>query len=98
MFESALTIIVAILALGVLYVVLPVVAITYRRFRDPKTVVCPETHQRAAIQLDANQAAFSAAVGTPDLQVRDCSARPPRGCGQGCVAQVDPVSGKVKAA
>jgi hypothetical protein len=86
----------SILALGLIYVVVPVALTTYRRFRSPKTVICPETGRGATIRLNAEQAAISATVGTPDLQVRDCANWPERRpCAQDCLAQLDPESGRV---
>jgi hypothetical protein len=91
--------IVMIVSLGVLYVVLPVVADTYRRLRGMRTVTCPETNEPAAIELDAMRAALRSAVLSPDVQVRRCSHWPEREhCGQECLAQVDPLAAKEKAA
>lgn len=97
--NDALTIIMAVLALGVLYVVFPVAATTYRRLRGVRTVTCPETHAPAEIELNATQAALTAATGQPDLQVGHCSHWPERErCGQECLAQVDPLAAKDHAA
>jgi hypothetical protein len=80
---------VPIVAVGALYVVVPVVANTYRRFRGPRTVTCPETNQPADIELDSVHAAAGAAFGKPDLRVERCSRWPERHeCGQECLSGV----------
>jgi hypothetical protein len=87
--DNPLTVVAAIAAVGALYVVVPVVADAYRRYRGTKTVICPENNQATEIQLDTAQAAASAAVGRPDLRVTGCSRWPERHhCGQECVEQL----------
>jgi len=91
--------IIMIVSLGVLYVVLPVVADTFHRLQGTRTVTCPETDESATIEFDAVHAALRSAVGPPDLQVRRCSHWPERErCGQECLAQVDSLAAKGKAA
>lgn len=91
--ESMLTVIGPIAAVGALYVVVPVVADTYRRFRGKRSVTCPETHQSAEIELDAGLIAARTAVGNrierSDFKVLSCSRWPERHeCGQECVEQL----------
>jgi hypothetical protein len=90
---EALGIIAAIVALGMLYVVIPTARDAYRRFRGSRVVVCPETDTPAVIGIDATAAAMTATVGTPYLEVNACSHWPERQhCGQDCLAQVSPGS------
>jgi hypothetical protein len=85
--ESALYLVIAVIALGLLYVVVPVVASTYARLRGTRMVMCPETRGREVISLDATQAAVTAAFGDPVVQVRGCSRWPDRRrCDQSCLA------------
>ena len=87
---SLLTLVALIVAVGALYVVAPVVADAYRRFRGPRTVTCPETHAATEIELDATHAAASAAFGKRDLQVTRCARWPEHEqCGQQCVAEIE---------
>jgi len=86
---TQLTILGFIAAVGLVYVVLPVVADAYYRFRGTKTIICPETNAPADIELDAVRAAASAAVGYCDLRVVHCTRRHERHyCEQECVAQI----------
>jgi hypothetical protein len=84
-----MTLIGPIAALGGVYVVAPVVADAYRRFRGAKAVTCPENQRSAEVQLDVAQAAATAALGKPQLEVTSCSRWPERHyCGQECLAQL----------
>lgn len=73
-------------AVGAIYVVLPVIANTYRRYRGPWMVECPDTDTSAEIAVDATHAALTSAAGAPDVRVRRCSHWPERqGCDQSCL-------------
>lgn len=90
--DSMFSIVGPIAAVGGLYVVVPVVADTYRRFRGKKSVTCPESTQPAEIELDAGLIAARTAVGNrierSDFKVLNCSRWPERHtCGQECVEQ-----------
>jgi hypothetical protein len=92
--KAAFTVMAAVVVLGLVYVVVPVVLDTYRRFRGTKHVTCPETKLPADIDLDATQASLSAIAGKPDLLVTGCSHWPERrGCDQECVAEVERSAG-----
>lgn len=81
------TTLIAILAIGILFVVLPVAADVYFRFRDRRTVICPETGRAADVSLDAWHAAATALPGPPRLHVIECTRWPKRaGCAEKCVA------------
>jgi len=52
-------------------------------YRGERLVTCPETHETAAVKVDALHAAFS------DLRLSNCSRWPERaGCDQRCLAQI----------
>lgn len=80
----------AIVGVGMLYVVVPVVASAYRRFRGTRVVTCPETRDGAAVEVDARHAALTAALGGTELRLQDCSRWPEReSCGQECLRQIE---------
>jgi hypothetical protein len=77
----------AIAGLAVGYVLLPIVADTYSRYRRRRALRCPETGLVADVQVDARHAAATAIPGPPELRVQDCSLWPDRrGCEQSCLA------------
>jgi hypothetical protein len=75
----------AIIGVAVLYVVLPIVADTFMRFRGRRMVNCPEQDRPARVQIDATLAAMTAVPGPPKLLVQRCSFWPDRAdCAQRC--------------
>lgn len=79
-------VVVAVLAVGLLYVLVPLVADTFRRFRNPRMLSCPETSGKAEVGIDAPHAALTSALGTPSLRVKTCSLWPERErCKQDCL-------------
>lgn len=79
-------VLVAVLAVAFLYVLMPLVADTFRRFRSPRILSCPETGGAAEVGIDASRAALSSAVGQPLLRVKTCSLWPERDrCKQDCL-------------
>jgi hypothetical protein len=59
-------------------------------YRGTRVVVCPESHEMAAIGVDALHAARGAATGQPALRLESCTHWPERGgCGQHCLGQVE---------
>ena len=85
----ALAVIGSVATVGAVYVVAPVVGATYRRFRGPRTVTCPEANQSAEVEIDAMHAAASAAFGPPALEITRCSRWPEREhCGRECLAEM----------
>jgi hypothetical protein len=85
--DSARLMIVAVVAIGFFYVVVPVAFDVYLRFRRPRTVRCPETGLGTEIEVDAWHAAATAVPGPPSLVVADCSRWPAHaGCHQECLA------------
>jgi hypothetical protein len=62
----------------------------YRRFRGKRLIVCPETEQPAAVEVDAGHAAITGLVGLSDLRLSECTRWPERaGCGQECLRQIE---------
>ena len=75
-----------IVAIGVLYVVMPVVMLAYFQFRGRRTVTCPETGLAEEIELDAWHAAVTAMPGPSRLHVAACTRWPERAnCKEGCL-------------
>jgi hypothetical protein len=76
----------SIIAVAALYVLLPIVADTFLRFRGKKLLRCPVTGERAVVDVDARRAALTSAFGRMLLKIRGCSLWPGReGCAQDCV-------------
>lgn len=85
----AFVLIVATAALCVLYL-LTIVAQTYQRFHGSMVVTCPETHQPAAVAVNAIRAALTATVEATELRLTQCSRWPERqNCGQECLRQIE---------
>jgi hypothetical protein len=79
--------ILVIVAIGLVYVALPVMADVYFRFRRRHTVVCPETGLDAEVKIDAWHAAATAIPGPPRRHVAECSRRAEHArCGEECLA------------
>jgi hypothetical protein len=75
----------AIVAVGLLYVIVPIVADTFFRFRHKRIVQCPEEGKPARVLFDATLAALTAVPGPPKLRVDRCSFWPDRAdCAQRC--------------
>jgi hypothetical protein len=79
-------VIIGILAVAVLYVLVPRVLHILAFYRAPRAVSCPETGEPVRVDLDASRAAVTSAFGWPRLRVSWCTLWPQRrGCGQACV-------------
>jgi hypothetical protein len=62
----------------------------YWQMRGKRLVTCPETKQPAAVDVDARQAGWKAALHAPELRLTDCSRWPERhDCGQQCLRQIE---------
>ena len=76
-----------IIALGVIYVLLPEAAYTFFRYCHTKVLNCPETGELAEVNIDALRAA-NFYFDKPVLRVKNCTLWPKRkGCGEGCLRQ-----------
>ena len=81
--------ILGVIAAGLGLVAFPVAVDAYRRFRTPRSLVCPRTGGLAGVRIDAVSAAFGSAFDRLPLRVADCSLWPTnRGCGQECLGRV----------
>ena len=79
-----------IVAVAVVYVLLPVVGDVFLRFRARRQITCPETGANAEVGVDARKAALTAAFRHPVLQVKNCSLWPERkGCEQSCLGLLE---------
>jgi hypothetical protein len=79
-------VLIAIVAVALLYVLVPLAADTYRRFRDTRALRCPETGGKVEVGIDASRAAFTSAFGRPFLRVKSCSLWPEKEqCKQDCL-------------
>ena len=75
-----------IAAIGVLFVVLPVAADAFFRFRRKRAVTCPRTGMTAGVAIDAWHAAVTAVPGPPRLHMTDCSLWPKHAdCARDCI-------------
>jgi hypothetical protein len=62
---------------------------SYFRLRGTRVVTCPETQQKAAVEIDTPRAAGSAILGKPNFRLEACSHWPEKqGCGQACLSQI----------
>jgi hypothetical protein len=77
-----------ITALGLYFVVAPVMKTTYRRYSGRKTIICPESGQIAEVELKAARAGLMSAFAKEWVRVKGCSLWPRRkGCEQECVRE-----------
>lgn len=87
---TPLTVLAAIVALAIVYVLLPVTVEAFLRFRARRQLTCPETGMNAEVGVDARLAGFTAAFRHPVLRIKSCSLWPKRaGCGQACLGQLE---------
>jgi hypothetical protein len=87
--DKPLLVLAAIAALGLVYVVFPVVMDAFMRYRKIRRVTCPEEEKTALMNIDAKAAALAAAKGKTQLRVINCSLWPEkRDCAQHCLAQI----------
>jgi hypothetical protein len=67
----------------------------FLKFRGTMAVVCPETHEHVAVEVDARHAAVTAVAGAPELVLTNCTRWPERaGCHQDCVRQIEHAPGE----
>jgi len=95
--NTALIILLAILAVGVLYVLLPIGLDEYFRLRGPRVVMCPDTQAPVEVDLDAGFGALTALSGRPLLRVQHCERwqdAPSRSCAQGCLQGIDALAAR----
>jgi hypothetical protein len=73
--------------IAALYPSIPQAIEVYSRFREPRQVTCPEKCEPATVQVEAEMAAATVAVGVPGLRIIHCT-QWPRACGRGCLEQL----------
>jgi hypothetical protein len=79
----------ALAALALLYVVVPILGDVYARYHRSRTVRCPETGSDVTVQDDAAHAVRTALPGPPEVRIRACTLWPGRReCAQHCTAQI----------
>jgi hypothetical protein len=62
----------------------------YFKFRGPRLVTCPETHQVTVVEVAAKSVGVQAIWDKRCLQLSECSRWPVReNCGQECLRQID---------
>ncbi len=84
--KTALITIAMVVALGGLYVLLPLVIHTFQRYRNKKVMTCPETEGLAEVDIDSRRAALTSAIGRPLLRIKNCTLWPKRkGCDEECI-------------
>jgi hypothetical protein len=89
-FVAAVVLVLLYLASGLILRTARRVVGAYREYRGKRLVVCPETRQHVAVEVDAAHAAATAAAGDPELRLRSCTRWPERaGCDQDCVHQIE---------
>ena len=77
-----------IVALGLCFVIAPVVTNTYRRYRKRKTIICPDSGQIVEVDLKAVRASLMSTLGKHSVRVKWCSLWPrKKGCAQECVKE-----------
>lgn len=87
--DTVLLLVPVILIVAVAIPFFSAVGATWRYYRGPTEVTCPRTTEPATVRLGTCRAAFTAAVGSPDLKVKNCSLWPKfAGCDQKCVEGV----------
>jgi hypothetical protein len=81
------TVLPALAALAVGYVLLPVALTTFSRYRRQLNLRCPVTGETAGLFFHPGRAGLSACFGRPSLSVRNCSLWPEHAaCGRDCTA------------
>ncbi len=60
------------------------------KYAGTQIVTCPETKRPASVEVDALEAAFTSAIGVPDIRLQNCSRWPiKKDCGQECLLDLD---------
>ena len=86
---------VALVALYVAVKALYRMVSAYLKFRGTRVVVCPETREYAAVEVDAGHAATTTArAGHAELKLYQCTRWPEHaGCAQECLGQIERAPG-----
>jgi len=95
--NTALIVLLAIFAVGVLYVLLPIGMDAYFRLGGPRVVTCPETQTPVEVDLDPGFGARTTLRGRPMLRVKGCELwqdAQSRNCAQGCLQGIDALAAR----
>jgi hypothetical protein len=95
--NTALITLLAVAAVGVLYVLLPIGTDAYFRLQGPRLVTCPDTRAPVEVDLDAGFGALTALSGRPALRVKHCGRwqdAAGRNCAQGCLQGIDALAAR----
>ena len=77
-----------VVTLGLYFVIAPVFVDTYRRYRNRKTIICPDTGEIVEVEIKALTAGLMALLGNQRARVKWCSQWPrKKGCAEGCVKE-----------
>lgn len=88
--NSALYVVVAVLAATVLYFCIRLIANSFSRFGGSRAVVCPDNGKRVSVEVDAMRATLTSAIGCPEIRLQNCSRWPlKQDCGQECLVELD---------
>lgn len=88
--SAEIYLLIVIIAFAALYFIVPFVVGTYIRYRGAMVITCPETRKPAAVEVDVAHAAVTAAIGQPDLRLKNCTRWPEKkDCGQECLLQIE---------
>ncbi len=80
---------VAILIVGAVYVLVPVMVSEYGEYLKPRDVICPQTKEPAVVTVNARYAALTSAIGAKSLRLAGCSQWPQQsGCDRSCLNQL----------
>jgi hypothetical protein len=86
----SLYLIAAILGAGFVAIWMRRIARTYGTNAGTHVITCPAAEQSVAVELGAWHAARTAAFGTPELRVDNCSLWPERrNCDQACLLEIE---------
>ena len=78
-----------IVAVGAVYVGVPLTVEAHRLWSAPRTVDCPDTGRAADVRVQPWRAALTSLFFRPSLEVKSCSLWPARkGCEQACLKRM----------
>lgn len=87
--ENPMLVLLGILAVGAVFVALPVFLDALSRYRNNRKVTCPKEGSEASIHIDAKKAALAALAGGQKLVIDECSEwNGNRNCKQDCLEQL----------
>lgn len=77
----------SLIALSVLYLLIPAFTLVFLQYRSKRRLLCPQTGTGAEVGIARARAAASQFFGAPQLKVANCTLWPGQaGCAQRCLA------------